>query len=381
MKRIWPFTFYVLYFGANASFLPYLVLYYQNLKFSGAQIGLLLAISPLITLVGAPLWTGVADASHLYKLVMGSMLLLSVGLVLFFPFTKTIMAVLSLVVLFSFFSAPVNSLADTATISMLGDERQMYGRIRIGGTIGWGMAAPLAGFLIGRFGLPWAFWSYAILMFMGFLVSQKLVFNTVKRDSSFKNGLTAFLSNKKFLLFLWSVFVCGMAFTSISTYLFAFMEQLGSSKILMGVALGVASISELPVLFFSDRLLARFKPRGLLIVAMVATTMRLFLYAASTSVAGILLFQLLHGLTFPALWVAGVTYADEVAPAGLSATAQGVFGAMLFGFGSAGGGFLSAVLFEKVGGAPMYAVFGAMMAVTLIAYILIDRRVPKVQYA
>ena len=35
MKKIWPFSFYFLYFAAMASFLPFFVLFYQGLGFSG----------------------------------------------------------------------------------------------------------------------------------------------------------------------------------------------------------------------------------------------------------------------------------------------------------------------------------------------------------
>ena len=65
----------------------------------------------------------------------------------------------------------------------------------------------------------------------------------------------------------------------------------------------------------------------------------------------------------------------------LSATTQAVFGAAVFGFGAAGGGFIGSLLLERVGGAQMYASFGVMMLVTLIAYILFERRLPKIQYA
>jgi PPP family 3-phenylpropionic acid transporter len=381
MRKIWPFTFYLLYFGGNAFFLPYLVLYYQSLNFSATQIGLLIAISPLITLVGAPFWTGIADITHRHKLVMSTTILLMIVLTLMYPIVKTITAVFTLVILFSFMVAPINSLADTATISMLGDESQMYGRIRVGGTIGWGVAAPIAGVLIGRYGLNWAFWSYAIVMFIGFIVSQKFVFNPVKQESSFKHGLRALLSNRRLILFLFTAFICGMALTSINVYLFAYMEQLEISKTLMGIALGIATVSELPMFFYSDKLLARFKPHGLLIIAMIVTALRLFLYAIFNSTAGILVFQLINGVTFSAVWVAGVSYASENAPVGLSATAQGVFGAVLFGFGSAAGGFLSAILFEKVGGAQMYAIFGALISITLLIYLFLEKRIPKVQYA
>ncbi len=145
--------------------------------------------------------------------------------------------------------------------------------------------------------------------------------------------------------------------------------------------LAIATVAELPALFFGNHLLARFKPHGLLILSMFATMIRLFLYAIFTSATGILVFQLINGFTFAVLWVAGVSYINENALPGLSATTQGVFGATVFGFGAAGGGFIGALLLERVGGAQMYAIFGVMMLVTLIVYILFERQLPKIQYA
>jgi hypothetical protein len=47
--------FFMFSLAAYAFNLPYIVLYYQGLGFSGAQIGMLTGMSPLITMVGAPL--------------------------------------------------------------------------------------------------------------------------------------------------------------------------------------------------------------------------------------------------------------------------------------------------------------------------------------
>lgn len=58
MKKLWPFTFNFLLFAATACVSPFIVLYYQGLGFTGMQIGLLTDVTPLITLFGAPLWTG-----------------------------------------------------------------------------------------------------------------------------------------------------------------------------------------------------------------------------------------------------------------------------------------------------------------------------------
>jgi len=338
-------------------------------------------ISPLITLFGSPFWTGIADSSHRHKLVMSITLLAAVGLVSLYPFAKTIAAVLVLVSLYSFMIAPVNSFADTATMTMLGDQKNMYGRVRVGGTLGWGIAAPIAGLVIAKFGLSWAFWSYAALLFIGFLVSQQFVFSEVRQQVSVRHGMRELFSNRRMVLFLVAAFVTGMALSSINSFLSAYMNELGINKSVLGVALSISTLSELPVLFFGNRLLAKLKPHGMLILSMCATMIRLFLYATFQSAPGILVFQLINGFTFATLWVAGVSFINENAPPGLSATMQGVFGAAVFGFGAAGGGFIGSLLLERVGGAQMYAIFGVMLLVMLVVYILFERRLPKIQYA
>src|SRR5919112_2655338 len=151
MKRIWPFTFYVLYFAALSSLMPYLVLFYQELSFSGAQIGLLTGIPPLVTLVAAPFWTGLADAKRWHKWIMGLGILVAVIVVFLLQSFSGFIFVFVLIILFNTSISPVASLADSATMNMLGEERAMYGRIRLGGTIGWGVFAPIAGMLVQRY--------------------------------------------------------------------------------------------------------------------------------------------------------------------------------------------------------------------------------------
>ena len=122
MKKIWPFSFYFLYFAAFASLLPFFVLFYQRLGFNGAEIGLLTGVPPLIILVGGPYLTGVADSTQRHRLIMGLGLAVAIGTMLIMPSMNAFGIVFILIMIFNFSMSPVSPLADSATMSMLGDE-------------------------------------------------------------------------------------------------------------------------------------------------------------------------------------------------------------------------------------------------------------------
>jgi PPP family 3-phenylpropionic acid transporter len=377
MRKLWPFLFYFFFYAAGAGLFPYFALYYQGIGLSGGQIGLLTGLAPLVTLFGAPFWTGLADASHRHKLILSLTMVGVITATLIIPTISGFAWLLPFVLLYSFVGAPIPSLGDSATMSMLGDERAMYGRVRLGGTLGWGLMGYFAGRLIDRNGIAWSFWIYAAGIALTLLVSQGLTFGRVEKNESFWNSIGALLANRRWILFLSMAFICGIGMASVNTYQFVYLAEIGASKTVMGLSLALSSLAELPVMFFGDRLLKRFKTQGLLTLGMGVIGLRALLYAAFNAPAAILVLQIVHGFTFPAVWIAGVSYADENAPSGLKATAQGLFGAMMMGFGAGVGGFLGGLLIGNFGGRVMYLVFGALVITGLIFFKLAERLVPS----
>ena len=63
----------------------------------------------------------------------------------------------------------------------------------------------------------------------------------------------------------------------------------------------------------------------------------------------------------------------------MSATAQGLFGATVYGFGMAVGGFIGGPLLEDVGGRGLHLVFGGIMLAIVALVALIERRLPAEQ--
>jgi PPP family 3-phenylpropionic acid transporter len=371
---LFPSIYYFLYYGAISILFPFLALFYQSQGLTGGQIGLLAAIAPIISFFGAPLWTGVADATRRHKLVTMLSTLGVVIITFIFPGIASFSGLLLMICLYAFFNAPTGSLVDSAVLVLLGDRRERYGRIRLWGTVGYGVVAPFAGSLIGRLGLKWAFWGYAILMLGSLLVITRIPFRQKASNSSFRGGMRVLFADQSWMLFLVMVFIAGIGMATINNYLFVYMQSLGASKTLMGFALTVSTLSEIPALFFSDRLLRRFGARGMLVIALTIIGLRLVGYSVTTQPWVVLVIQLCHGLTFAAIYTAGVHFAGQIAPPGMQATTQGMFSGTLMGFASAAGGLLGGLLLDRFSPGGMYGIAGALVLASLIAFLLIERR-------
>jgi MFS transporter, PPP family, 3-phenylpropionic acid transporter len=379
MKKFWPFTFYFLYFAALSSAMPFFVLFYQGLGFNGTEIGLLTGIPPLITLVASPFWTSLADARQWHKLVMGLGILVAVLVVFLLPAFTGFVIVFSMIILFNIFISPVASLADSGTMTMLGDERAMYGRIRLGGTIGWGLFAPIAGALVENYGLRVGFWTFSAIMLLNLFVSQKLVHNSHEEGTVKPGGIRVFLTSRRWISFFFISFLGGVGSFSAAAYLFPYMAELGADESTMGLALTISTLSEMPTFFLAHRLVKKFGSYGLLTLTLVMFGVRSLLYAAVSVPSMVLIVQIFGGMIFPAMWTAGVSYADEHAPAGLKSSAQGLFGAMSFGVGSAFSGFISGLLLERMGGRGMFLVLGIIILIGLVVAEGIRRLFPEKQ--
>ena len=165
---------YFLIFMAYAALLPFLSVYYEESGLSGWQIGILNSIPPLTSMVAAPIWGGLADATQKRKLLVNIGLVGSMGVMAVFAFTVDFYVLIPLVILNAFFLAVVMPLLDTSVVDLLGEQKERYGRVRLWGAGGWGASAPLIGIIVERYELRWAFFLYIIFLGIYTLVVQKL---------------------------------------------------------------------------------------------------------------------------------------------------------------------------------------------------------------
>ena len=261
--------------------------------------------------------------------------------VLLLSATTAFLWLVLVIITYAFCIAPIMPLVDNSAVDLLGERKDQYGKLRLWGALGWGVAAPLLGWLVERAELHWVFYGFIILMFGGLVVAWRLPISQVSIGSKFWSGLRLMMTDWRWLVFSGAVLVGGIGSAMIGNYLFLYLDGLGAGETLMGFALTVATVGELPVLFFSDRLLVRFGGRGLLLLSLLAYAVRALSYAFIQSPWLALPIQLLHGPTF-----SGVMY-------GLG----GTFGALIGG-----------VLYEALGAALMYRWAGVGVLVGLVLF-------------
>jgi PPP family 3-phenylpropionic acid transporter len=372
-------AFYFLHFAALAALMPYLTIYFASRGLSGIEIGLLSSLVPLMTMLGAPFWTEIADATGRHRAVLVAVIGMVVVAALALSTATHVVTLGIFTALLAFHLAPSMPLLDHAVLEALGDRAHAYGRQRAWGAVGWAISAPAAGWVTNAFGLPWAFFVFLGVMPWVALAASRVTYAATTGAGTRRvgGGLVLALRDTRWIPLLVAGFAGGVGLAMVAFFLPLHLRDLGGSFTVIGVAIAVPAISEVPFMVFGGALLAAVGPRRLLLGAVAALALRLLLSGVIPDATALVAVQLLHGPSFGVLWIAGVTYAREIAPLGSRAVAQGLFAAVTGGLGSFTGSLLGGVTYDAWGGSGAFlvaAAFTGLAAVMLAAW----RPVPAV---
>src|SRR5262249_22794546 len=159
---------------------------------------------------------------------------------------------------------PVTAFIDTATLFMLAGQQEFYGRVRLGGSLGYGLAGLAVGLIVAGYGLNAALWLGAALLVLTLVTVQRLDFAPALPEAATAPGRPgALLRDRSWPPFLVLAFAGGV-FTVISTsYFLPYLKELGAPDAALGLPLAIGVMTEIPLLFFGNRLLTRFPAYGL----------------------------------------------------------------------------------------------------------------------
>ncbi len=347
--RLLAALYYLTYFAAGGSLYPYFNVFYQSVGMTNQEIGVLAALPTIMSLFAAPFWSGLADRLNLHHVLLPGLLLATTVPALLLTGARSFLALAALVLLYMFLLAPVIPLAENAIVTMLNRDRNVYGSVRLWGAVGFGLSSLATGYAATAWGFSVNFVIYSALAVLAVIVASRLPAVIAMPTEPYFSRLRQLAANVHWRSFMVAVLLVGVGYAVYDNFSAIYLRDLGAAPDLLGLAFLLSTISEIPIFFYSPVLIRRLTLRGVILMALLAFAVRGLAWSLVTTPEWGLVVQLLHGVSFSALWTAGVLYVSQIAPPGLGASAQALFTTALMGLGRAIGALLGATLYDGLG--------------------------------
>jgi len=278
-------------------------------------------------------------------------------------------------------------LLDAQTIQMCAVEEKhgkkgAYGRQILYKTLAQAVISPLVGalmdYITAQQGQPNYVASFIIadIMFlMSFLCALKIDTDLelpINKDAM--KGLRSILTNFEILLFLVMMFICGIMYGFVETFLFVFLkEDLHAPMYLLGLTITTGAVVSLPFLYYSDAIVKKVGYNFVIAAALVAYAIRYIGYSYINCAWYAFPFEAMEVFTFFSLQVGAAKFVAEHAPRGMLATLTGLQGGAHNGLGKGFGGLLGGFTIETTKSThKAFRLFGFTCAGVSVLYISIQ---------
>ena len=369
VARLRGFNFF--YFAMFALFLSFLPVYAAKIGVSGTQIGLVLGMGSLISIVSQPLWGIVSDKAKTIKKVLLLLLLASLLAGTLLYRADGVWSLLALVALMNVFFLPTDPLAESLNFQTSLRERVGYGSVRMFGALGYACVSLTAGYALNAWGMGSLSWIFLAVGGMTFLIALGL--QDVKASSARPSllQLKAFFLRPHVLIFFLAVLIVAIPHKMNDTYIGLYMEQLGGDVRLTGMSWFVMTLTETAMFALSSRLIRPGREASWMTAAAALYAIRFGLSSIVGHPYGLVALQVFQGATFVVFYVSAMQYLYRIVPEEWKATGQTALTATFFGVSGIVGSTAGGWLIEEFGGAFLYrgmalfAVLGVFFGVYL----------------
>ncbi|CAL1284442.1 unnamed protein product [Larinioides sclopetarius] len=291
-----------------------------------------------------------------------------------------------LVIIAGLATGSTDSLSDVACYEVLGEQRHLYGRQRLFGTVGLSLSCLLSGYLSdlatgdssSKDYSP-GFYLMLCLMLTDTLILYKMPLNKDLKVSTniYKDVRKVFHSSAVILFAIGSVLI-GCLAAAIAYYELWYLQDLGASQSLLGWTIIIQClVAELPFFVFSGWFVKKFGSFNCLVGSFAAYALRFGSYSLITNPWWALLIATTHGFTFAIFQAAMTNFVSVNAPKGVEGTMFGLFGGLIDGMGQASGSLLCGVAFDKLGGRLTFSIASIFSGTCAIAFLILSRLITR----
>jgi PPP family 3-phenylpropionic acid transporter len=352
-------------FGGLGLIFPFYAMYLrENAGLPGSQVGLVMSMLPLAGLIGQPLWGQIADRTgrraRVFTVVAGGASLGYLVLGHAGGFGALLVATACLAI----FSSSVGPSCLAVTLALL-PEGPSFGRARAMGTIAFGVSA---------IGLPFALRAFqgagygAPPVLADGEQGLELIFALAAGFLALASLASLMLPSRAALWVRaqsgqWRTLLRSPAFMRIVLFTFLSFLALQGPAIMLPILVrdhggGLDAVSrlwipmialEIPLVYYFGATVARLGPRGVIALGVAAAALRWAITGFGDDPAWVYGAQILHGVTVWGVVLGTAVYANDVVPAHLRSTGQGLVAMLGVSLGSVLSNMGAGWLIEVIG--------------------------------
>ncbi|UQZ35926.1 MFS transporter [Paenibacillus sp. PK3_47] len=352
MEKLIKLRGFYLFLGlAGGSFGSYLTLLLKANGLDVSQVGLLMAVGMSIAICIQPVWGMISDRYNQARLVLILSVAVPAVLAVFYrsDYFIVLLLVYTVSTIFSSTQAPI---ADSYAIAAANRAGSSYGSIRMMMSIGAAVGAYAGGQYIANFSVSTIWIPFLLLNAVAVIIALTLPKQAEENhmmSQSFSQGIRKLLGNRIFLAFLGGCFLVNQTMAAFGTYFVVAFQSVGGSSGNAGIALFIASVTNVPSMLYASKVIRRFGRERTLLLGALIYVLRWGIQVAFPYPSVMIGVQVLHGLSFGLFYIAAVEYVSQITSPEMQATGQSVFNIVFSGLAGILGNLLNGMLLEQGG--------------------------------
>ncbi|HOE34374.1 MAG: MFS transporter [Chloroflexi bacterium] len=379
-RNILIFSVYFLVFFAGMGFIqPFLSLHFRSIGFSGVQVGALGTFSSLGLILTATQYGLFFDRSSRKRLILALSLLLAALTLFFLPYLRVFGMALVLFIAHRIITSSSITATENLSYQVSSDGathgKPSFGRLRLWGSVGFGITAVIGGWLFGTRGvlvndqlfLAFMLVSIGIILF----VMPADFFRDGKADQKSGNpaglkGIISLIFRDRYLLLT----VLALALTDtlsdgVRSFEPIFMKDLGLTESIIGAAVSLSCFLEVPMMLLADRWIQKLEVHQLVYFILIFDLTRRLLVWFLPFPWLVFTLNILTAVSFTLRLVTTIHLINLRVPRQYTTTAVTFVSITLNGISHMLSNALSGVVYDNFGGRPIYLVSACFCVISL----------------
>jgi len=268
-------------------------------------------------------------------------------------------------------------MTDTIVSEICHERRWDFGRIRIAASVGFSVMGALAGVIIGGVLLR-IFPLFAGLSLLAIGAAFFIPRVPGKQREKIPMPYLRLMKNKRLVKVVGISLICSMTMGMHYSFYGIYFRQLGGSTAMLGLAVAVSSMAELPFSMYSKKIIKKLGgTEHTLLLAMGVMSIRWLLASLAKTPLQLIFINSLHGFSYIVLVISVILFISENVPPELRASGQ-AFNGMAAGIARILGSVFSGLIISRWGISAMFTVAFTINVLFLLIFIFLGRKTQRV---